>query len=176
MSGLIAHAKVGFYFSLIDDMTNNDFYRWELKGISAFSDRAVIDIASQTVSHGIQMDSLLTTVVYMTQIENVHIQPPSIMSYETYKQLKLKQDIRDVFRNEYAMNFQQAAQSGGGEGIAIDVPFRIKSKAFRRIFGGDNIGLRVSGNITIDGKLSQQKLGQTSAQTNRIRIRHFKST
>lgn len=165
MSGLVAHAGVGFSVSLIDDMTNNRLYKQKVRGISAFSDRALITSNTPTVVCHTEIDSLMTTVTFLTRMQMIVIEEPSIMSYETYKQMRLRQDIRDLYRDEYALHFLPQSAAGGGEGIAIDVPFRIKSKAFRRIFGGDNIGLRVSGQITIDGKLSQQKLGQVAAAT-----------
>ncbi|MBU0692177.1 cell surface protein SprA [bacterium] len=173
MSGLVAHAGVGFSVSLIDDMTNNDFFQQEERGISAFSDRALFKSSQQLVVQRIEIDSLMTTATFRTQFRLLEIQQPSIMSYETYKQMRLRKDIQDLYREEYAMHFLPQAKAGGGEGIAIDVPFRIKSKAFRRIFGGDNIGLRVSGQITIDGKLSQQKLGQVSQATQQDKSTSF---
>ncbi|RMG69186.1 MAG: cell surface protein SprA, partial [Calditrichaeota bacterium] len=56
---------------------------------------------------------------------------------------------REKFRETTLKYLQQAQQVGGG-GIRLNIPMRIKSKAFRRIFGGDQVGLRVTGNISFE--------------------------
>ncbi len=82
-------------------------------------------------------------------------------------------NIRKAFVDQTVKGFKAAAQARSGEGIAIDVPFKIKSKTFRRIFGGDNIGLRVQGSITIDGKYRQQKFDQLQAANQRNTSNNF---
>ncbi|MBK8130908.1 MAG: hypothetical protein IPK53_19025 [bacterium] len=92
---------------------------------------------------------------------------PLVLGCAQYRDLRFAYDLRKVFREITIKDFKAAAAARAGEGIAIDVPFRIKSKTFRRIFGGDNIGLRVQGTITIDGKLRQQKFDELQAANQR---------
>ncbi|MBZ0265327.1 cell surface protein SprA [bacterium] len=71
---------------------------------------------------------------------------------------KRKQMIHEMFYKEFKN--PSLADAGGGDGLEIQVPFKIKSKTFRRIFGGDRVGLNVSGQITIDGGLRREKSDQ----------------
>lgn len=167
-SAPFAHAGVGFWFSLTDTLTSNPLIKQPVQGISAFQDRAVLDYRSAEVAKDITIDSSFTIVIFTTKMRDTHLLQPTILSYTAYRDLRLRRDVADLTRSEFKKNFKQTALGGGGEGIAIDVPFRIKSKTFRRLFGGDNIGLRVSGNITINGNLRRQKFDelQTANQQN----------
>ncbi|RKY81732.1 hypothetical protein DRQ07_03265, partial [candidate division KSB1 bacterium] len=50
-------------------------------------------------------------------------------------------------------------QKGQNRGIVIESP-KIKSEAFRRMFGGETLSLNVTGRITIDGNLRHEKRSQ----------------
>lgn len=112
-------------------------------------------------------DSLYTRVEISIRGSKQNLYQPLVLDYAQYRDLRFAYDLRKVFREITIKDFKAAAAARAGEGIAIDVPFRIKSKTFRRIFGGDNIGLRVQGTITIDGKLRQQKFDELQAANQR---------
>ena len=51
------------------------------------------------------------------------------------------------------------------EALTIEVPFKIKSKTFNKIFGGDRVRLRISGNITINGGFRREGTSQIQTVT-----------
>lgn len=62
----------------------------------------------------------------------------------------------------------------GSDGLAIDIPVKIKAKAFQTIFGGDRVGLTVNGNITINGGFRHEKRSQVRTAINRGSDYNFK--
>jgi hypothetical protein len=55
------------------------------------------------------------------------------------------------------------AKTQGKDHIEIDIPFKVKSKTFRRIFGSGRIGLNVHGNINVKGTYRNEKRESESA-------------
>ncbi len=53
--------------------------------------------------------------------------------------------------------------TAGKDHIEIDIPFKVKSKTFRRIFGSGRIGLNVHGNINLKGTYRSEKRESESA-------------
>jgi hypothetical protein len=54
-------------------------------------------------------------------------------------------------------------KAAGKDHIEIDIPFKVKSKTFRRIFGSGRIGLNVHGNISLRGTYRAEKRESESA-------------
>lgn len=74
---------------------------------------------------------------------------PVMVDLDYYIQQRIRHDKRQEFYAGASRNFE-TFQTGGSGGIELNIPVRIRSKAFKRIFGGDRVGLRVSGNITFE--------------------------
>ncbi|MFZ0390219.1 MAG: hypothetical protein WAN36_07140, partial [Calditrichia bacterium] len=74
---------------------------------------------------------------------------PVVMDLDYYVEKRLAQDRQEMLRKTILKNMAQEQQTGGA-GIELNIPVRIRSKAFKRIFGGDRVGLRVTGNITFE--------------------------
>lgn len=53
--------------------------------------------------------------------------------------------------------------SVGSDHVEIDIPFKVRSQTFRRIFGSGRIGLNVTGSISIDGTYHSEKKESESA-------------
>ncbi len=172
-SGISARAEVGFSFSLPTQTSQYSFIRGPQRGISTFGDQAIITLTSPARAEKAEFDSLYTSAILRIQVDSTDIITSLPMSYEKYRDMRLAYEIRREFVDQTVKGFKSAAQARSGEGIAIDVPFKIKSKTFRRIFGGDNIGLRVQGSITIDGKYRQQKFDQLQAANQRNTSNNF---
>ncbi len=69
-------------------------------------------------------------------------------------------------------HFNQTQKKTGGGGLTIETP-KIRSKAFQRIFGGQNLSLNVKGNITLDGTLKHEKKSQVRTATDRAPTTNF---
>ncbi|MCB1060000.1 MAG: cell surface protein SprA [Calditrichaeota bacterium] len=130
-------------------------------------------VSAQNRLESVEFDSLFTKARISLRVGETDVVTPLPMSYEQYRDLRIASDLRKAFIDETIKMFKAAAAANAGEGIAIDVPFRIKSKTFRRIFGGDNIGLRVQGSITIDGKYRRQKFDELQAANQRNTNNNF---
>jgi hypothetical protein len=154
-----AHAAVGFRVSFRDNASSNLLTRRDPRGLSAFGRRAVIDIqGSREIS--VAFDSSFTEATYRSRVKDTNLVPPDIMDYQTYSELRMAYDLRRAIREARAKSYKAVSTKAAGEGVAIDLPYRIKSKTFRRLFGGDNVGVRVQGDITINGSIRRQKFDE----------------
>jgi cell surface protein SprA len=145
----------------VDSLSSNFLLVRLPKGISAFQDRAILKNPATTLEQGAIFDTTLTTVRLVQRIKSTNLLQPTVLLYDEYKELRLSTDRRNLFVEESRKKYKEGGRADkSGEGIAIDVPFKIKSKTFKRLFGGDNIGLRVSGNIGITGNIRRQKFDQ----------------
>jgi len=92
--------------------------------------------------------------------------PERVFTPEYYRQWKLDKLRRELLAEKMKKGFTQPSQQKAGGAIEIQVPFKIRNQTFRRIFGGDRVGLRVSGNIQIDGGLRREKSDQIQTTQN----------
>ena len=74
---------------------------------------------------------------------------PIRMSTEYYLTTLLRLKNRELFRQR-VINAQVKQMEISRGGIELNIPVRIRNKTFRRIFGGDRVGLTVSGNISFE--------------------------
>ena len=102
------------------------------------------------------------TVTY--RLGNYDIFFPRLITFDEYLSERSKQEMAYLW-NEYSRAHITTTQdqAAGRRGIVIETP-RIKSDAFRRVFGGETMSLTVTGDITIDGGMRHEKRsGQLSA-------------
>ncbi|MCK5076832.1 MAG: cell surface protein SprA, partial [Calditrichia bacterium] len=95
------------------------------------------------------LDSSQNNIIFSYKFGDTDYLLPMGMPVEDY----LKEVQRIKFREGlYVKNRKFLAKGiqSTGQGIELNVPFRIKSKAFRRVFGGDQVGFKVTGNITLE--------------------------
>ncbi len=162
----LASAKVGFYYSIADSLTTNYFVRHLPQGLSINPHPILERPTSSFYVVETVIDSSMKYVILRERIGNTDIRPPTVLTYEQYRDLRLAADIRQQFRDRTMETFEFQRVAAAGEGIAIDVPFRIKNRTFRRIFGGERVGLRVSGDISINGHIRRQNFSQIQSANN----------
>ncbi|MBU0509716.1 cell surface protein SprA [bacterium] len=163
----MARAGVGLSVSLTDNQTASRYLQHPARGISAFGVQP-LGKPGETLTRQIRFDSSYTTVTHVVGHGVSHVYQPMIQPLADYVQDRLAWDVRDELVKKRKQTYKAQRKTGSGEGVAIDLPYRIKSRTFRRLFGGDNVGVRVQGNITINGSLRQQKFSelQTANQRN----------
>jgi cell surface protein SprA len=83
-----------------------------------------------------------------------------VFTIEDYRRYRINRAQKELIQKKFRDAIIQPKIDTGSGAIEIQVPFKIRSKTFRRIFGGDRVGLRVSGNITIDGGFKREKSDQ----------------
>jgi len=156
-----SRAAVGFRIPVIDSTGSNPFTRTVTRGISYFGKCAIIDLTTTQLATTITIDSTFSTVVMVRKVGTAPIAEPAVLNYTTYESQRLKADVQNELVKKFLASYKSTGpKAGAGEGVAIDLPYRIKSKTFRRLFGGDNVGVRVQGNVSINGSLRQQKFDE----------------
>ena len=110
------------------------------------------------------------------QIFNIPLYLPARYPLEYFQN-----QARDYYRDLNWQKFKIEHLSGDliskkkkGGGIDIDIPVKIKSRAFQTIFGGDRVGLTVSGNITINGGFRHEDRSEVRTAVNRGSDYNFK--
>ena len=85
---------------------------------------------------------------------------PYTLSMDEYHRMLVADDIAMDFKEVSINNLgtERARQQGGG--LNIQIPTRIRSKTFRKIFGGDRVGLNVTGDVSITGGFRREKRDQ----------------
>ncbi len=89
-----------------------------------------------------------------------------VESREDYRNYRFVRDRKQSLRDDFYDRIERPTSDTGSDAIEITVPFKIRNKTFRRIFGGDRVGLRVSGKITIDGGLRRETSDQVITTQN----------
>ncbi|MFQ5750666.1 MAG: cell surface protein SprA [bacterium] len=69
---------------------------------------------------------------------------------------------------------QKQVDKKGGGGINLDIPVKIKSKAFQKIFGSGTVGLTVTGNIRIQAGLRRENRSEVKTVLNQGANTNFK--
>lgn len=157
-----AQAGIGLSFTLPDSSSTRFYTRPVPRGISSFGKRAIIKF-NPAIQVEMKWDSTYSQVSISKTAQKGLIAQPDILDRDTYVAQRLAYDVRGVMVESRLKSYKVQSQRSTGEGLAIDLPYRIKSKTFRRLFGGDNVGVRVSGNIQINGNLRRQKFAEQQA-------------
>lgn len=89
---------------------------------------------------------------------------PRVWEKEAYRNWRLGVERQRALSRKLRDAIYTPPERGGSGALEIQVPFKIRSRTFRRIFGGDRVGLRVSGNIKIDGGLRREKSDQVQTR------------
>lgn len=97
----------------------------------------------------VEMDSTGQFISISEGIDQTQFLLPAVVDLNTYIRMRSAFDTRELFKKSNLTSIQGKQERSSGA-IELDIPFRIKSKAFTRIFGSDRIGLRVTGNISFD--------------------------
>ncbi len=87
---------------------------------------------------------------------------PIVFDYEQYQQYRLREDKIALFIEASMEALKPETSQAGGEMLTIEIPFKIKSKTFNKIFGGDRVRLRISGNINIEGGFRREDQAQVA--------------
>ena len=117
--------------------------------------------------HKMKIDSTGESASVSFRMKELDILYPRQLPFNTYLAVRSQLELERQWR-QYAAQNALARDQGmlGGRGITIETG-EIKSKAFRRVFGGGSIGLKVTGEITIDGNMRNEKKSQVKTALNR---------
>ncbi len=115
----------------------------------------------------VKMDSAAQYISVRETIDNTDILMPAVVDLDTYMRLRVEYETRELWKQSVIKSLEGKREEEFGA-IQLDIPFRIKSKTFTRIFGSDRIGLRVTGNISFDlsGRTEERSGSAVSAIEN----------
>ncbi|MBN1348190.1 cell surface protein SprA [candidate division KSB1 bacterium] len=91
---------------------------------------------------------------------------------KTIREARIQKKWRD-YSTAYLFK-DPTRQQMGNRGLEIDIPVRIKNKMFDQIFGGENVSLVVTGDITIDGGFRHEKRSEVRTAYTRGSDYNFK--
>ncbi len=131
------------HFTPIFEQTYQGFERYAI-------DSVLTDPKLRGVIREVSLDSTQKIIIIEEKLNNRIYRMPVAMDLDYYVQQRLKHDTRRIWRQSIRQERERLSSESGGGGIELNIPVKIKSKTFRRIFGGDRVGLRVSGNITFE--------------------------
>ena len=97
----------------------------------------------------IRLDSTQQHIIVEETLFGRAYRLPLMADLDYYVEQRIRSDYQKVWRQTLRTS-HQSRQAAGSGGIELNIPVKIRSKAFRRIFGGDRVGLRVSGNISFE--------------------------
>jgi hypothetical protein len=109
-----------------------------------------------------EMDSTKDWRIYRTFGADNSLRFISIYHQSTWYEQWLKAANQRSLR-EWLSEQVLEEKTGGSKAIEIDIPFKVRSKTFRRIFGSGRIGLNVTGSINISGTYTSEKRESESA-------------
>jgi hypothetical protein len=113
------------------------------------------------VDYKTEMDTATNFVVISGQLGGVGLPLSGAMNRELFLSRTTENSDRSAWRASVIKKMPVKSDIIG-EGISISIPV-FKSKSARRIFGGSNIGLTVSGNIRVNGSLRLEKREEVQA-------------
>ncbi|MBN2790178.1 MAG: cell surface protein SprA [Candidatus Delongbacteria bacterium] len=114
-------------------------------------DSIVFSISSTKYKHGIEIDESMQYVVIYERLFEEDYKKSIVMKLQDYISQRTEYETRDQWFKSVTKGLGVGEYGGflSGEEIAIDIPFKIKSRTFHRVFGGDKIGLRVKGSLSL---------------------------
>ncbi len=86
-----------------------------------------------------------------------------VFDVEGYREYRMAHDRDKQLRDKFWRELTGSHDNSGTGALEIQVPFRIRSRTLRRIFGGDRVGLRVTGRIELDGGFRRERSDQTQS-------------
>jgi hypothetical protein len=123
--------------------------------------------------HSLQIDSTNETVIIRQKLSDIDVLIPQRLSLKNYLKLRSEAEIQRDWRDYISTRVTAPGeQTSGGKGITISTP-KIKSEAFRRVFGGETLSLNVTGNITLNGEMRNEKRSQMKTAVDRAPNTNF---
>ncbi|HEX9653640.1 MAG TPA: cell surface protein SprA, partial [bacterium] len=105
----------------------------------------------------VEIESLDSFVVIRESVLEEDVSLPMVLTFEEYRSLMANQAMAENWQR-YAVSNIIPSEEGdkGAGGINLDIPLKIKSKAFQKVFGSGTVGLNVTGDISIQAKIRRE--------------------
>lgn len=120
-----------------------------------------------------EMDSTSGNFVSQRYLKGKPIGTTHIQTLQEYKQNRLQIDKQKLF-TESVSRAVSSYREIPKEALEIQIPLKVKSKVFNRIFGGDRVGLRVNGELSINGEIRKENTDRQITQQGQQAATNFK--
>ncbi len=122
----------------------------DFPGLSKFfADSTLLKMQLSRYKRMVKLDSSQQMIEIRELLYDDDYAIPITIDLDFYMRERIKHDNLSNWHQTVLKSLgKQAKQTVGG--IELNIPVKIKSKAFQRIFGGDRVGLRVTGNISFE--------------------------
>ena len=134
--------------------------------LSSYDSPNLFKPKSSYIKYEFKVDSSRTRLIGKCDILDHYFARDIVYNLDVYKKNRYEKNVRSAFRSAVKKIIFAASATTGDGALKIEIPWRVRSKTFRKIFGGDRVGLRVSGRITINGGLRRQKSDQNLTTQN----------
>ncbi|MFQ5709211.1 MAG: cell surface protein SprA [bacterium] len=120
------------------------------------------------VRRSVEIETLENYVVIKDNILRSDIGLPVVLTFDQYRALQQREEFENFWQEQVVKNFTEAdGDRRGTGGINLEVPVKIKSRAFRKIFGGSSVGLTVTGDISIQTSLRRENRSEVRTAVTR---------
>lgn len=129
----------------------------------------------QGLKREFKIDSTRSHVTVSESLLGTWFRIPRFIPFKDYLSLGISHQNQNLWQEAvHDQIFGKRLEKQGGKGIGFEIPIPIKSQAFQKIFGGASVGLKVVGNISIDGGLRHEKRSEVKTAINRQSDYNFK--
>ncbi|MBN2710047.1 MAG: cell surface protein SprA [Calditrichaceae bacterium] len=122
----------------------------EIVGLERIAvDSALFKVQPVKYKRSVTLDSTGQYISISESLDQTEFFLPTVMDLDDYVRFRIRYDQEQAWKKAILDKYKLQKEEEFGA-IRLDIPFRIKSKTFTRIFGSDRIGLKVTGNISFD--------------------------
>lgn len=151
-TGLI-HAGEAFSIEVYDDVSGQIdlFPKSKINYFAKFKrDSVLFEVDEKSIVEEVKIDSSYQYVIIHQRLFQEDLRTSRVMKFSDFMEQKTRYEDKKIWLTSVTKSLGVAYSSlFEGDEIALDIPFKIKSKTFHRVFGGNNIGLRVKGSLSI---------------------------
>jgi cell surface protein SprA len=105
----------------------------------------------------VDIESLDEFIIVRESVLEEDVNLPIVLTFDEYRMIVQNQSMNESWRQHVISHIVPSEEETRGTGgINLDIPIKIKSKAFQRVFGSGTVGLNVSGDISIQAKIRRE--------------------
>ncbi len=121
----------------------------------------IVTFADNPVEFTTELDTSTNYLLFKSELSGAELPFEGAIAPESFIERSVAYSDRESWRRSILNKFPKEKDDGGGL-IEISIPV-FRSKRLVHIFGGSNIGLQVTGDITVDGSLRTEKRDELDA-------------
>ncbi|MFQ5823302.1 MAG: cell surface protein SprA [bacterium] len=127
------------------------------------------------IKHKVDIESPDSFVIVRELVLESDVCQPTVLTFNQYRKILLLQEMKNSWQEHVVRQFDLNNKSKKGSGgINLDIPVKIRSEAFQKIFGGSTVGLNVTGDIRIQAGFRREDRSEVRTAITRGANTNFK--